>query len=1016
MRALLLLLLTGAPAAYAWPEAGEWTSLPTPSAEATGDVQVVSNAALDLTDGDGVSLRAAADDTYVYVSQRVAGNPAGAGSDLILSGQWAFLLDIGPAEASAAAYEVQFVVTGPDGDTYAYENTSGQAGYRPTETLVPPSVGTDWGSVDSGDVRVVTRGDGTYSVELRIRRSGLLTYFGLDDDTELRIGGATGDGALLQRFDIAGCDNSVGCTQLADVLPDTFYVDLDLDGLTGLQEGNEGTSPNDADSDDDGLLDGEEAGSTDSEGVSAARVCDTDGDGVFDGTEAGVTVPSDDTDLDRGCFVADTDDQTTDPLDRDTDGGGIPDGVEDLNANGSVDADCWETDPNLASDDVDSDGDGIADVLELQAADGNVNDVDSDGDGIPDAVEGLADPDGDCVAAFVDDDSDGDGLLDRDETGTDHDGDGIPSSLDLDSDGNGVLDADEPPGDQDCDGIPNWLDVNDVDNLCDEPVVDTGEDSGTDPIGGGRDGYFAGGGCSSLGGGGLGGMALLVAMAGLVGRRRRYALAALGLAGTASAQQVDGQRFSPSVDEGSFLGLEDGRISESGRYWGGLMFNYANDPVVYRFTDGEGEQKVVSDVLSANLSGGYSFGFARVGLDVPVHLFADGDGVQAPVLFGDLRLSSELGVLRGEDHPLDLGVIADLSLPTGAGNSFLGAARPRVTLGAAASRAFGPLRVGGQLAARTGDGTSVGALAVGPTFVWGAGVALEDGRVGVALEADGELWGGGNKEQPGSHPAEWRAVASFDATRALTLRLGGGTALSQGLGSPDVRLFLGARLRVPQPVYTMPVAADDPVATTGLVTVRVLAPNGELLRGARVSVGEERGRTGPDGAVTLEVDPGVYTATVEADEYRWELADVDVAAGDRVVLVAPLKPEQVQIDLVERRIYTTQTIFFELDSAVLTSQSSAVLAALADALRDHPEVRRIRVEGHTDAQGNAEYNLRLSRERAQSVVDYLAATGIHPDRLEAVGYGEERLLQQGDLEEVHSVNRRVEFHITEVAE
>ena len=79
-----------------------------------------------------------------------------------------------------------------------------------------------------------------------------------------------------------------------------------------------------------------------------------------------------------------------------------------------------------------------------------VNDLDSDGDGIPDGVEGTDDPDGDGIPNYLDPDSDGDGIPDAVEwigNGTaqhphsDVDGDGVPNFLDLDSDGDGVPDT-----------------------------------------------------------------------------------------------------------------------------------------------------------------------------------------------------------------------------------------------------------------------------------------------------------------------------------------------------------------------------------------------------------------------------------------------------------------------------------------------------------------------------------------------------------------------------------------------
>ncbi len=136
--------------------------------------------------------------------------------------------------------------------------------------------------------------------------------------------------------------------------PSQFLAtDLDRDGLLDHDELAAGANPNDADTDDDGLVDGREpsyAGDADGDGTVNVRDFDDDDDGLPDGLESGVATPPAGTDTSRGFFRADADPATTtDPLRADTDGGGCPDGAEDRNANGKVDP--GETNPNTAADD-----------------------------------------------------------------------------------------------------------------------------------------------------------------------------------------------------------------------------------------------------------------------------------------------------------------------------------------------------------------------------------------------------------------------------------------------------------------------------------------------------------------------------------------------------------------------------------------------------------------------------------------------------------------------------------------
>jgi outer membrane protein OmpA-like peptidoglycan-associated protein len=103
-----------------------------------------------------------------------------------------------------------------------------------------------------------------------------------------------------------------------------------------------------------------------------------------------------------------------------------------------------------------------------------------------------------------------------------------------------------------------------------------------------------------------------------------------------------------------------------------------------------------------------------------------------------------------------------------------------------------------------------------------------------------------------------------------------------------------------------------------------------------------------------------------------------------------------------------RNIYFLLDSDSLLPTSRTELDYIAYVLQQNTELR-MKVEGHCDATGPADYNLALSHKRAQSVVRYLVAKGIAAERLTALGLGETRLLSHENSEAAHAINRRVEF-------
>jgi len=106
-----------------------------------------------------------------------------------------------------------------------------------------------------------------------------------------------------------------------------------------------------------------------------------------------------------------------------------------------------------------------------------------------------------------------------------------------------------------------------------------------------------------------------------------------------------------------------------------------------------------------------------------------------------------------------------------------------------------------------------------------------------------------------------------------------------------------------------------------------------------------------------------------------------------------------------------RTIYFEFDSAKLTSESIQILETHGNFIAGNGEVS-VRLEGHADERGSREYNIALGDRRAQSVRRVLLFQGASVDQVETVSYGEEQPLMSGHTEEAWSKNRRVELIYT----
>jgi len=123
------------------------------------------------------------------------------------------------------------------------------------------------------------------------------------------------------------------------------------------------------------------------------------------------------------------------------------------------------------------------------------------------------------------------------------------------------------------------------------------------------------------------------------------------------------------------------------------------------------------------------------------------------------------------------------------------------------------------------------------------------------------------------------------------------------------------------------------------------------------------------------------------------------------------------VELRQGQLAILEKVYFRVNSATIDRRSFGLLDQVAAVLVAHSEILRVRVEGHTDARGNAARNVTLSQRRVNAVMTYLTRKGVSRDRLEAVGYGSTRpVVPNATTEAEHEANRRVEFTVLQYAE
>ena len=172
-------------------------------------------------------------------------------------------------------------------------------------------------------------------------------------------------------------------------------------------------------------------------------------------------------------------------------------------------------------------------------------------------------------------------------------------------------------------------------------------------------------------------------------------------------------------------------------------------------------------------------------------------------------------------------------------------------------------------------------------------------------------------------------------------------------------------------------------------------------------------------SASARLEPGelsINGVTTDAQAFATRLDGIRASLPD----AARLRSDVVAVDAATvteacRELVETlakQRVRFERASDDIRTGSFASLDRLAGAARSCDSLD-LRISGHTDSTGDPDWNLRLSKARAQAVADYLAQRGIAADRLFVEGHGAGRPVADNDTAYGRSLNRRIEIDIAE---
>jgi outer membrane protein OmpA-like peptidoglycan-associated protein len=219
----------------------------------------------------------------------------------------------------------------------------------------------------------------------------------------------------------------------------------------------------------------------------------------------------------------------------------------------------------------------------------------------------------------------------------------------------------------------------------------------------------------------------------------------------------------------------------------------------------------------------------------------------------------------------------------------------------------------------------------------------------------------------------------------------------------------------PQPKPAVaPVFSPAPGESTGSQQVTLSTPT----KGAVI-------RYTTDGSVPTASSPQ-YTGPITVDKTT-SLKAIAIAPGLPPSPVAsgtftvapppppppPPPPETPRVVVTREKLDLKEKVFFDSGKATIKPVSFGLLDEVAAVLKARDDVKKIRIEGHTDSSGSAAFNKKLSQERADAVRTYLVTKGIDPARLEAQGFGEEAPIADNKKRLGREENRRVELRVLE---
>jgi len=547
-------------------------------------------------------------------------------------------------------------------------------------------------------------------------------------------------------------------------------------------------------------------------------------------------------------------------------------------------------------------------------------------------------------------------------------------------------------------------------------------------------------------------------------------LAPAARAQTATGFAVD--RFDPSERGSEWFALDTLDLRGDARIAAGVVGDFAYRPIVLYNPDGSVAASILRNQYILDVGGSVVLASrVRLGLNLPVAVYEFGHSAVARGVdyvapsgagVGDLRLAADVRLLGECGDPVTVAAGAALYLPTGSQSEYTGDGtvrfEPRVLASAQLGWFVASARVGLQVRPHVAAYEATG---LGSDLVFGAaaGAKLFGDRVLLGPELFGSTVVDGSQAAFTVRNTPGELLFGAHTLVIQDLRVGAaiGPGLSRGLGEPAFRVVAsaewapGARPSAPPdrdgdgipdrtdacpdtpgvkssqpeangcPSPTQPASLDRD--GDGVPDAEDACPDlpGKKTGDPRTDGCPDTDGDGipdavdacPDAPGVASTDPKTNGCPATRDRDRDGIPDAEDACPD-----APGSPtgdpktQGCPMALIQGgQIRTLAPIDFKPNSAELLPSSLPVLEAVRQVLASHPEVRRLRIEGHTDDRGSLANNLIVSKKRARVVLEWLVTNGVAASRLDSQGYGGALPIADNETEEGRRLNRRIALRI-----